>query len=82
MAICKISSHAEAEKDCFNFKIVTLHSSMRIFAGRKGFINYLSQYKRAEIQECLNLEFGGIPWNGLTAYILSIHKVRQMYVSG
>lgn len=55
---------------------------MRIFAGRKGFINYLSQYKRAEIQECLNLEFGGIPWNGLTAYILSIHKVRQMYVSG
>lgn len=47
MVICKISSHAEAEKDGFNFKIVTLHSFMRVFAGRKGFINYSSQNERA-----------------------------------
>lgn len=46
MAICKISSH-NAEKDDFNFKIVTLHSLMRIFAERKGFIYYLPQHKRA-----------------------------------
>lgn len=47
MVICKIFSHAEAEKDSFNFKIVTLQSFMRVFAGRKGFINYPSQNERA-----------------------------------
>lgn len=47
MAICKSSSHVETEEDGFNLKIVTMPSFMRIFAGRKGSINYSSQYKRA-----------------------------------
>ena len=49
---------------------------MRVFTGRKGFINYPSQNERALIQECLNIEFEVIPWNGLKANILSIYKVK------
>lgn len=83
MAICKISSH-DAEKDDFNFKIVTPHSFMRIFAGRKIFIYYSSQYKRTSIQECLSLEFEFVPWNGLMANILYIRvcKVKWIYLLG